>query len=227
VGNRPFGSRLHQEIDRATFRAVSAVLLFAPETPLLFMGQEWAASTPFLYFTDHTPELGRQVTEGRRKEFARFAAFADEATRSRIPDPQAEATFVASQLRWNEVNEPTHAGVYRLYRALLALRRAAAFRESIAVEVVALDEHSVAMQRRGPTGQTLLLVACVNGSTAVDARRWPAVDTTGAWRVVLTTEDDAFVAPEESDCGIAQLRVLPATNQVTFRRPGAAIFKLS
>jgi maltooligosyltrehalose trehalohydrolase len=66
IGNRPFGRRLHHQIDSALFRALSALLLFAPETPLLFMGQEWAASSPFLFFTDHHQELGRLVTEGRR-----------------------------------------------------------------------------------------------------------------------------------------------------------------
>jgi len=76
IGNRPFGRRLHHQIDPALFRALSAVLLVAPETPLLFMGQEWAASSPFLYFTDHHQELGRLVTEGRRREFSRFDAFA-------------------------------------------------------------------------------------------------------------------------------------------------------
>jgi maltooligosyltrehalose trehalohydrolase len=227
IGNRPFGSRLHHEIDAASFRALSAVLLFAPETPLLFMGQEWAASTPFLYFTDHAAELGRLVTEGRRKEFARFAGFSDAAMRSRIPDPQAAATFVTSQLRWNEVDEPAHAGVYRLYRALLALRRCEpAFRGSNAAQVVALDQHSLAIQRRSPTGQTLLLVACVKGRTAVDMGAWPTVDSPGTWRVVLTTEDEAFVAPDEPDQGTAQRRVSTATGAVTFHRPGAVIFKL-
>src|SRR5262249_42030338 len=75
VGNRAFGDRLNQQIDRAAFRAASAVLLTAAQTPLLFMGQEWAASTPFLYFTDHDEDLGKIVTEGRRREFRHFVAF--------------------------------------------------------------------------------------------------------------------------------------------------------
>ena len=69
VGNRALGERLHHQIDPAAFRAVTVLLLCAPETPLLFMGQEWAATSPFLYFTDHEPRLGRLVTEGRRREF--------------------------------------------------------------------------------------------------------------------------------------------------------------
>ena len=73
VGNRAFGDRLHHQIDLDRYRAASMLLLFLPMTPMLFMGQEFVASSPFQYFTDHNPELGRLVTEGRRREFAGFA----------------------------------------------------------------------------------------------------------------------------------------------------------
>ncbi len=123
VGNRALGDRLHHAIAPEAWRAALALLLLAPETPLLFQGQEWAASTPFQYFTDHEAGLGRLVTEGRRREFGRFAAFHDPALRERIPDPQAVATFEASRLRWEERTLEPHAGVLRLHQALLALRR--------------------------------------------------------------------------------------------------------
>jgi maltooligosyltrehalose trehalohydrolase len=86
VGNRAFGDRLHHQVDLAAYRAAAALLLCAPETPLLFMGQEWAASSPFLYFTDHEPELGSKVTEGRRSEFSAFPAFADPTGHPRAAD---------------------------------------------------------------------------------------------------------------------------------------------
>jgi maltooligosyltrehalose trehalohydrolase len=121
VGNRPFGDRLHHEINEARYAVASTVLLFAPETPLLFMGQEFAASTPFLYFTDHPEGLGELVTHGRREEFAGFRAFHDPVLRETIPDPQAETTFRASTLRLEERH--THSGIYRLYRDLLAMRK--------------------------------------------------------------------------------------------------------
>ena len=121
VGNRPFGDRLHHDINAEKYAVASAVLLFAPETPLLFMGQEFAASTPFPYFTDHPEHLGRLVTQGRREEFAGFAAFHDPDLRGTIPDPQAASTFSASKLKLAE--RETHAGTYRLYQDLLALRR--------------------------------------------------------------------------------------------------------
>src|SRR5690606_34312305 len=96
VGNRALGERLTRDVSLDAYCAASTLLLFLPMTPLLFMGQEWAASTPFLFFTDHEPELGEQVVRGRREEFKGFAAFCDEAARERIPDPQAEATFLRS-----------------------------------------------------------------------------------------------------------------------------------
>ena len=120
VGNRPFGERLHHEIDRERFHAASAVLLLAPETPLIFMGQEFAASTPFLFFTDHHEELGPLVTEGRQNEFSGFRAFALEEAKHAIPDPQDEATFHASKLRLSE--RASHSDTYRLYQRLFALR---------------------------------------------------------------------------------------------------------
>lgn len=123
IGNRAFGDRFTATANVDTFAAATMLLLFLPMTPLLFMGQEWAATTPFLFFTDHAEELGRLVTEGRRKEFGRFAAFRDAATRQRIPDPQAETTFAESRLNWNERTTGEHARIVELYRALLRLRR--------------------------------------------------------------------------------------------------------
>jgi maltooligosyltrehalose trehalohydrolase len=123
VGNRALGERLSADVSLAAYRAASVLLLFLPMTPLLFMGQEWAASTPFLYFTDHEGELGEAVARGRREEFRRFSAFSDPARRHAIPDPQALATFAASKLRWEERAEPGHVEVVDLYRELLFLRR--------------------------------------------------------------------------------------------------------
>jgi maltooligosyltrehalose trehalohydrolase len=85
------------------------------------MGQEFAASSSFLYFTDHNPELGRLVTEGRRAEFGGFAAFADPVVRESIPDPQSPETFRRSKP--NPAERALHAPVYELYRELLRLRR--------------------------------------------------------------------------------------------------------
>jgi maltooligosyltrehalose trehalohydrolase len=123
VGNRAFGERLNHQIDLDRYRVASTLLLFLPFTPMLFMGQEFAASTPFQYFTDHNVELGKLVTEGRRREFEAFSAFADPQVRESIPDPQAVSTFEDSKLRWEEAETEPGRSMVRLYQALLRLRR--------------------------------------------------------------------------------------------------------
>lgn len=123
VGNRALGTRLCHDVDLDSYCLASVLLLFLPMTPLLFMGQEWAASAPFQYFTDHDEELGALVTAGRRREFASFAAFADPELQKRIPDPQDQATFERSKLDWSERACPPHDRVENLYRQMIALRR--------------------------------------------------------------------------------------------------------
>ncbi len=124
VGNRAFGERLGQIISPDAYRALSMLICLTPYTPMLFMGQEWSASTPFLFFTEHEVELGLKITEGRRKEFAFFPEFADEKLREKIPDPQASSTFINSKLNWDEPGTPGHSGILELYRTCLQLRRA-------------------------------------------------------------------------------------------------------
>jgi maltooligosyltrehalose trehalohydrolase len=192
VGNRALGERLNHHVNGAVYRAVSALLLLTPYTPLLWMGQEWAATTPFLYFTDHPEELGRQVTQGRREEFKRFSQFADAQLCERIPDPQAAATFERSKLRWDELERQPHAGVLALYRELIALRRQHAAlrrrgRASFAVE--ALGEAALGLKREGVDGATLLLVIDIGGAVDIDLARL-APDR--PLRVRLWTEHERF-----------------------------------
>ncbi len=123
VGNRALGTRLSEHCSVDAFCAAAMLSLFVPTTPLLFMGQEWAASTPFLFFSDHGGELGGLVSKGRREEFKSFAAFADPAVRERIPDPEARSTFESSRLRWEERAEGEHARVLELHKAMLRLRQ--------------------------------------------------------------------------------------------------------
>src|SRR5918911_1571283 len=109
---------------RARSRAIAAVYLLAPQIPMLFMGEEWAAAQPFPFFCDFGPDLAAAVRKGRREEFARFPEFADPATRERIPDPQAEATFASAKLRWEDIAQPEHAGWLDWYRRAIAARHA-------------------------------------------------------------------------------------------------------
>jgi maltooligosyltrehalose trehalohydrolase len=119
VGNRPYGERLNQLISPAAYRAVSLFFCLTPYTPLIFMGQEWASSSPFLFFCDHPADFGRLVTEGRQREFQ----FAADKSGKPLPDCQAESTFLQSKLRWNEINQPLQSETFLLYREALRLRR--------------------------------------------------------------------------------------------------------
>jgi maltooligosyltrehalose trehalohydrolase len=103
IGNRAFGDRITQLTRPERVRALSAIFLLAPAPPMFFMGQEWGTRAPFLFFCDFGPELAGAVREGRRKEFARFPEFTDPHVRERIPDPNAEETFAASVLDWDEL----------------------------------------------------------------------------------------------------------------------------
>ena len=123
IGNRAFGERLSGHVTLDAYAAVSTLLLLLPMTPLMFMGQEWAASSPFLYFTDHEPELGELVRRGRRAEFKEFSAFTDPESREKIPHPQSDETFERSRLTWGERSLPAHHRILELYRELLSLRR--------------------------------------------------------------------------------------------------------
>jgi maltooligosyltrehalose trehalohydrolase len=219
IGNRADGARLNHQIEPAAYRAASALLLLAPQTPLLFMGQEWAAQSPFLFFTDHNTELGRLVTEGRRREFGSFAAFADPAARERIPDPQALETFTRSRLDWDERLEAAHAATLCLYRRLLAFRRecpAIRHASSASTRVEALDGHTVAIALAyppiGTSGSTqwIHVVVRLSGSGHVRVATAPVVET------LFTTEDEAFAAPGTA-CPITRSGAEPGTAV-----PGAA-----
>ena len=119
VGNRAKGERLARIADGDALKAAAALLLSSPFVAMLFQGEEWAASTPFLFFTDHAdPRLGRAVAEGRKREFAAFGWDPQE-----IPEPQDPATFASSRLDWGEIDQPAHHGMLEWYRELIRIRR--------------------------------------------------------------------------------------------------------
>jgi maltooligosyltrehalose trehalohydrolase len=168
VGNRAHGDRLHHQVDTGAWLAASTLLLTAPETPMLFMGQEWAASSPFLFFTDHEAGLGDLVIEGRRREFVRFSSFGDPAARERIPSPQAERTWRTSVLSWEERNEQPHAHVLAQTSALLAIRRAhlSAPRDRARIMCEAAGPHGVILGQPSARGGYLLTVIDFFGTGA-------------------------------------------------------------
>jgi maltooligosyltrehalose trehalohydrolase len=119
VGNRAVGERSAALMPVGRLKVGAAVVLLGPFVPMLFQGEEWAASTPFQYFTDHPDaELGRAVSEGRRSEFAAFGWEPES-----VPDPQASSTFERSRLRWQERADGRHAEMLEWHRRLIALRR--------------------------------------------------------------------------------------------------------
>jgi maltooligosyltrehalose trehalohydrolase len=117
VGNRAAGERLCHLADHCRARLAAGLVLTAPFLPMLFQGEEWAASTPFQYFTDHEEELGRLVSEGRRSEFVDFGWTPEE-----VPDPQDFETFRRSKLRWSEIDSEPHKSMLEWYRSLIRLR---------------------------------------------------------------------------------------------------------
>jgi maltooligosyltrehalose trehalohydrolase len=227
IGNRAFGERLNHQVDAATWRAVSVLLLTAPMTPLLFMGQEWSAGTPFLYFTDLEPDLGRQVTEGRRREFAGFPEFSRPEDRERVPDPQSPQTFEASRLRWEEREEPSHAATLALYRELLHLRRrdpALQASSELSGDAFAPDADSLVVRRRhGGTSYWIAVRLRSGGSLDLGICRGEAGETGGTCETVLTTENPMFAVDA------VPLPITMGTDGpiVEFARPGAVVFKFS
>jgi malto-oligosyltrehalose trehalohydrolase len=123
TGNRAFGERLSHLTTPDLYKLCAAVYLLAPSVPMLFMGEEWAASTSFLYFCDFPEELASAVKEGRRKEFSKFPEFCLPESVKAIPDPTDEETFNKSVLNWNEINEKYHSEVLEYYKTLIRLRK--------------------------------------------------------------------------------------------------------
>jgi maltooligosyltrehalose trehalohydrolase len=158
IGNRAKGERMSQLVNLNRLKVGAALLLTSPFVPLIFQGEEWAASTPFLYFTDHREKkLADAVREGRRREFAAFGWKPEE-----IPDPQAEETFQRSKLNWEELAREPHAEMLSWHRELIRLRRSEpALRDGLREKVrVNFDETSRwLVMERGP-----ICVVCNLGS---------------------------------------------------------------
>lgn len=189
VGNRAFGERWSVRFSRTNVRAATLFLLLLPQTPLIFQGQEFGATTPFLYFTDHAPELGRLVTEGRRREFSRFVAFAHPELRDRIPDPQDERTFLRSKLDWSEAEVGIGALELLYHRRLLELRRSdpvlRAARTAVAPIEAWADDGVVIVHIRTDAGERAI---CLN----LRDRYRIELPGRGEWVVRFHSNDERF-----------------------------------
>ncbi len=194
IGNRAMGERSFHLLSVNRLKIAAALVLTAPFIPMLFQGEEWGASSPFLYFTDHAdPELGRAVTAGRREEFAAFGWNSDD-----VPDPQARGSFERSKLNWDERTQEPHSGLLDWHRRLIELRR-----NSVALADGSLDNVQVRfneaakwlVMERGPVA-----VACnLNPLTQVVPTHLSAVG-----KIILTSEkraqifDGELVLPPDS-----------------------------
>jgi maltooligosyltrehalose trehalohydrolase len=182
------------------------------------MGQEWAATTPFLYFTDHAGELGEAVERGRREEFARFASFAEQ-----IPSPQDPETFAKSRLEWDEADREPHHRVRQLYRDAIAFRRQRLVHPLEAAPAGdgaahALDADTVALERIGTDGRRYVCICRLRGEGAVRYLPDPPM-AADACTIILSTEDAAYVEQPQP----IRLSAAPAGVELAFDRPGAVI----
>lgn len=183
VGNRALGERLSADISPAAYLAASALLLLSPEIPLIFMGQEWAAAEPFLFFTNHNLELGRLVTEGRRKEFEGFTAF-DEATPESVPDPQDKRTFLRSKLDWKGRENPEHIAYLHWYQRLLHLRTRLVKQAKFEISE-AIGDSVILLQWRSEGGQMSAVIA-LDGPCEAQRSGW------GRMEVAFSSEDAEY-----------------------------------
>jgi maltooligosyltrehalose trehalohydrolase len=201
IGNRAFGERLTTLADPAALEAAIALQLLCPQIPLIFMGEEQASLSPFLFFTDHNPDLAKAVREGRRREFSHFAEFSNPENLAKIPDPNAVETFERSR----PAAHLTYAGVREaLYRQLLALRAAEIvprLEGASALDARALAPAAVLARWRMSDGSVLTL-ACNLGTT-------PAAIPEQTRKLLFATSEAAATAAGvgtlQSHCTVAFL----------------------
>jgi maltooligosyltrehalose trehalohydrolase len=161
VANSNLGQRLHQVSHPGRYRALTALTLLGPGTPMLFQGQEFASSKPFNYFADHHEELAPLVDKGRRKFLAQFPSFAATQLQDMTPNPAAPETFAGCKLDWSE--RERNAAMVALHRDLLRLRRdTPAFRtprqSRVAMDGAVLCLHAFVVRFFHPEGDRLVLV---------------------------------------------------------------------
>ncbi len=199
VGNRAFGERLSQLLDPPALRMATALTVLTPMVPLLFMGEPWQATSPFLFFTDYQAPLDGAVREGRRREFAGFSAFADAASRARIPDPNDPATLQASYV------PPPGAG-FAAQDSLAWLR-----------DLLALRRHCLqpGLEQARSLGAMVLGTGAVQAGWQLPAGQWWIAINAGPAEVPHSLPDgesllDLPTGPLLQACGGLQLRWLPA-----------------
>ena len=208
IANSARGLRCHALTSPGTYRAMTAVLLLAPQTPLLFQGQEFAASTPFHFFADHPPELARLVGCGRAEFLAQFPSIADPGVQSILPDPADPSTVERCKLDFSE--RASHQAYYAMHRDLLRLRRedaAIGAPASRALDGAVLGPDAFVLRFFGAEGDDRLLLVNFGVDLQLDPAPEPllAPPTGRRWRLIWSSEDPAYggggTPPPETDEG--------------------------
>ena len=201
VGNRAVGDRISALVSPGQQAIGAALFLTAPYTPMLFMGEEWAASTPFQFFTDFSDEgLREAVSAGRRSEFASHGWSFDE-----VPDPQDEATYRRSQLDWAEAHEGEHARMLAWYRDLIALRRSEAELGDgrlDRVQVACHDDDRWLVMSRGD----LRTVVNLSETAQTVPLAQPVAEVLLAWDPAATAASDQGLRLPGHGCAVVRVR---------------------
>lgn len=203
VANAGVGERLHQLAAPGALRALTAALLLGPQLPMLFQGQEWGASAPFVYFADHDDELAPKVRRGRFAELAQFPSMARDEMQAVLPDPGAEATFRRCVLDWGERDRGVHATLLALHRDLIALRRddpvLSVPRTGVgtapgALDAASLGDRAFVLRYFGEAGDDRLLVVNYAQTLHLDVAPEPllAPPAGARWRTVWSSEDPRY-----------------------------------
>lgn len=195
VGNTFLGDRIHVTTAPARYRALMALTLLAPQTPMLFMGQEFAASTRFMFFADHKPDLSTLVHRGRREFVKQFRAYADAAVQALIADPGAEATFAHSKLDWSEAGDHAHALLF--HRELLHLRAQdpVISRQDVSIiDGATLSEHAFVLRWFDDEHGDRLLVLNLDRELSLTPASEPllAPPSQGGWTLTWSSEDPRY-----------------------------------
>jgi maltooligosyltrehalose trehalohydrolase len=194
VANSMAGDRLHRLTSPGVHRALTALLLLAPGTPLLFQGQEFASSAPFTFFADHEPELARLVANGRREFLAQFPSIAPEAVQRALPEPHDRATFERCKLDFSE--RVKNRATYELFRDLLRLRRedaTFAAQDGSRLHGAVLAPRTLALRFGTGTGADRLLIVNLGDDVDAGIAAEPLIAPPRAgWRILFSTEDARY-----------------------------------
>jgi maltooligosyltrehalose trehalohydrolase len=195
IANSGRGWRVQRMTDPALYRAITALFLLSPQTPMLFQGQEFAASTPFAYFADHAGELGEKVKQGRREFLHQFPSLTTEAMQSQLPDPTDPQVFASCKLDFSE--RTRHHEIYALHQDLLHLRRGdAAFnsQQPGAVDGAVFGDRALVLRFFAPDGKDRLLLINLGLDTMLAPVPEPllAPPPGTRWQVLWSSEDPRY-----------------------------------